>query len=164
MKNGERTHNARIKRRWIDPNVFKYFWELISDKDPEFCAICGFYIPVSLRTPEHSERTSKDADLVHIDCFNQHVKYNDIFKRITEETLLICSFESIDHNWIGEYNYLTDFRLKICRAKVFNNANDLLDHLIKTHGFNSNYRNDWQRIRYNYFLKPNCKSFSEPKR
>jgi len=165
MKNGERTHNTRLKKRWIDPNVFRYFWELIYDKNPEYCTICGFYIPISLRTPEYSERPAKDTDLVHIDCFNRHVKYNDIFKRVTDETHLICSFDSISSEINGEsYDYMTNFRQKICRTKVLNNQDELINHLKKEHNFNTLTTKNWQFIRYNFFLKPNCKSFPTPKR
>lgn len=133
----------RISSKLID------FFLLITDLSPQYCFLCGYYIPTRLRETE-VKKPFKNGDFIHEDCFNRIMKVKHLKERLNPESELICH---IDLGWGVQ-------PIPVCRDRVKNTQVDIQNHC-KKHGFDHIQEGfDWKQQRNQFFLKPNGKPFA----
>ncbi len=178
------THTIRLTRRMklasFAEKMFKIFWEVILDRNPTFCFLCGKYLAPFQRMESDIKKPYKSGDLCHDSCWKLFMKIEHTTQRLNEESELICH---LDIGW--------GVQPSLCRSRVKNNANGIMKHLIDFHGWRKIpelVQNDiesgkitkkqyavtikensqqwfldnqliWSDFRNNHFLKPNGKSF-----
>ena len=103
------------------PKRFADFLVRITDKDPQFCFVCGFYIPFSQR--DKTKKPNKKSDPCHEDCFNRSVKFANIHGKLNEDSELIC--------WIDKGEPMS--KQPICRNRVRNNPDSIAYHIAQKH-------------------------------
>lgn len=167
----------RISPKWID------FWNLVTDYNPRYCFLCGFYIPVGDREI-YADQPFKNGEIVHNGCFTKLMLIKHINDRINPQSELICH---MDLGWGIQTK-------PICRDRVKNNPGDIRMHLINKHGWGSvetkmikelntvknigekqkfyllnpiewflDYQLIWKSFRNIHFLKPTGKAFPRPR-
>ena len=121
------THTVRLTRRMklarLAEKMFNIFWQVILDRNPTFCFLCGKYIPPFERIAEFVKKPYKKSDSCHDSCWKELMKMEDITQRLNEESELICH---LDVGWVVEPI--------VCRTRVKNNPNGIMKHLIN-HGW-----------------------------
>ena len=111
--------------RMISPK-FIAFWNLVTDYNPRYCFLCGFYIPVGDREI-YADQPFKNGELVHNVCFKKLMQIKHINDRINPQFELICH---LDVGWSIQSK-------PICRERVKNNPGGIRNHLIEKHQWNS---------------------------
>lgn len=137
------------------PLKFKLFFDRISDKDPQYCFVCGFYIPFSQRNTEEIKKPTKKSEPCHTTCFNLNIKFENIHEKLNENSALICR---IDKGSVTS-------KQPICRNRVLNNANSIMYHITQKHpGWSEEFScvepgSEYNEFRKNHFLKPDGRNF-----
>lgn len=178
------THTIRLTRRMklarLAEKMFSIFWQVILDRSPAFCFLCGRYIPPFERIADFVKKPYKKSDSCHDSCWKEFMKMEDITQRINEQSELICH---LDLGWVVEPT--------VCRTRVKNNPDGIRKHLVNSHGWKkipelvqrdieknittkkdytkkmSDYPEEWfidnqmiwSEFRNIHFLKPNGKLF-----
>lgn len=178
------THTVRLGKRMklarLAERMFRIFWDVILDRNPTFCFLCGKYIAPFERFEHWIKKPYKTGDACHDSCWKLFMKMEHTVQRINEESELICH---MDLGYVVEPN--------VCRTRVMNNAGATMKHLIEFHGWRKTpelVQSDiesgkitkkqyavtvkdnpeqffldnqliWSDYRNNHFLKPNGKSF-----
>ena len=145
--------SKKLYPKWID------FWNLISDSYhltlPEYCFICGYYIPISQRE-NYAKRPFKNGDLVHESCWKNKMSIKEVYHKLTPDTMLICF---LDRPFMFDKIQVKP----LCRLRIKNDEEEIRKH-IKQHNENLTYTHrDWKQIRADHFLKPNGKAFPRPR-
>lgn len=125
---------------------FIMFWEYIQDRQPFFCIICGYYIPISSFI---FCKLLKGKNLVHKRCTGSSITWNSLYDRLNEESDLICNFQP---------KLITNillFGTRVCRKKIKNNEVTIRKHLLGHDYFLANADSvNWMKLRHEFFLKP----------
>lgn len=171
--------SKRLSPKWID------FWNLVTDLNPRYCFLCGFYIPVIDREI-YAEQPFKNGELVHNECFKKLMQIKHINDRINPDSELICH---LDLGWGIQTK-------PICRTRVKNSPGEIRQHMMEKHGWHlipelelkeilsdkkitekekiAYYKENpiqwfydnqliWKDFRNMHFLKPNGKAFPRPR-
>lgn len=147
------THQLRFNRRnriaSIAIKMFNLFWDLILDRNPEYCFLCGKFISPSERQLQNIKKPYKNGDLCHESCWKLFVKMEHTTTRLSDHSELICHIDK-GKNKTG----------KVCRLRVQNTNQEVYDHLM-----HHNVETDdelqfpFEYYRSMYFLKPDGKPF-----
>ncbi len=115
-----------MKLARLAEKFFNIFWQVILDRNPTFCFLCGKYIPPFERVADFVKKPYKNGDNCHQSCWKETMEIEDITKRINELSRLICH---LDLGW--------GVHPKVCRMRVKNSPKTIADHLIVHHNWKS---------------------------
>ena len=125
------THQVRLNKRMklarLAEKFFNIFWQVVLDRNPTFCFLCGKYIPPFERVADFIKKPYKNGDNCHQSCWKETMEIEDITKRMNDFSRLICH---MDLGWGVQPN--------VCRTRVRNNPESIMIHLIDHH--------DWKLI------------------
>ena len=149
------THLLRFNKRnriaKLAEKMFHLFWDLILDRKPEYCFLCGKFIMPSERSQDNIKQPYKNSELCHDSCWKLFVKMDHVTKRISEHSELICVVDK-GFSKVG----------KVCRLRVVNTSDEIHDHL-ESHNVDISEPFGFDYYRSMYFLKPDGKKFSKPR-
>ncbi len=150
------THQMRFNRRnriaTLAMKMFNLFWDLILDRSPKYCFLCGKFITPSQRNLDNIKQPYKKSELCHESCWKLFVKMDHVTKRISEESELICLVDKGSKK-IG----------KVCRQRVQNNQNEVYSHIVHHEVEVTELQFPFEYYRWIYFLKPDGRKFTKPK-
>ena len=117
------THLLRFNKRnriaKLAEKMFHLFWDLILDRNPKYCFLCGKFITPSERSQENIKQPYKNSELCHDSCWKLFVKMDHVTKRISDDSELICLVDK-GENKVG----------KVCRQRVQNKWNEVYAHIV----------------------------------
>jgi len=122
------THAVRLGKRMklarLAEKMFKIFWDVILDRHPTFCFLCGRYIAPFERLEHWIKKPYKKGDACHDSCWKLFMKMEHTTERLSEDSELICY---MDVGYVVE--------AKVCRTRVKNTPSAIMKHLIEFHGW-----------------------------
>ncbi len=150
------THLLRFNKRNRIANLaikmFKLFWELILDRNPEYCFLCGRFIIPSERSEDNIKQPYKNSELCHASCWKLFVKMDHVTKRLSDDSELICLVDAGSQK-IG----------KVCRQRVQNKWNEVYAHIVHHEVEVTELQFPFEYYRAMYFLKPDGRKFKTPR-